>query len=109
MLVSPVHNIVPEYNPAPFHGEARVLPQGENLSDNLDAHFDNLATTATHGNEIVQGTLGHLARSTNSQHREVKKLLAEIKSALPSSGGRNNVVGGSGTSAAQTTVTTKQK
>ena len=103
-----VHNIVPANNPAQFHRETRVLPQGANLADNFDAHFDNLATAETHGNVIVQGALNHLARSATSQHRKVKKLLAEIKSALPSIGGRNNG-GGGGTSAANTTVTTKQK
>ena len=107
------HNIVPEVNPDPFYGETRVLPQGVNLSDNFDAHFNNLATAATHGSEIVQGTLDHLARFANNQHSEVKKLLAEIKSTLPSIGGRNNVSGsggcGRGTNAAHTNVTAKQR
>ena len=103
-----VHNIVPKDNPAPSQGETRVLPQGETLSDDFDAHFDNLATAATHGNKIVQGTLDHLARFANSQHIKFKKLLGGIKSALPSSEGRNNG-GGGGTSAANTTITTKQK
>ena len=104
-----VHNIVPEDNPTPFHGETRVFPQGANLSDDLDAHFDNLVNAATHGNKIVQGTLDHIPRSANSQHSKVNKLLTEIKSALPSSGGRNNGGGGGGTSAAHTTATAKQK
>ena len=82
--VQPVHIIVPKTNPAPFHRETRVLPQGVNLANNFDAHFHNLATAATHGNKIFQGTLDHLTRSVTSQHIEAKKLLAEIKSALPS-------------------------
>ena len=100
-----VHNIVPATNPDPFHGETCVLPQGANLADDYNAHYDNLATAATHGEKIVQGRLNHLARSSTSQHSKVKKLLAEIKSALPSIGGRNNG-GGGGT---HTTVTAKQK
>ena len=78
------------------------------MSDDFYAHFDNLATAATYGNEIVQGTLDHLARSANNQHIEVKKIHAEIKSAIPSIGGRNNGRGSS-TTAAHTTVTAKQK
>ena len=96
-------------NPAPFHGETRLLPQGTNVYDDFDAHFDNLATAATHGNKIVQGTLDHLAWSATSQNSEVKKLLAKIKSALPSIVGRHNGGGGGGTSAAHTTVAAKQK
>ena len=48
-----VQNIIHEDKHAPFHRETQVLPQGANLSDNFDAHFDNLATAATHGNKIV--------------------------------------------------------
>ena len=73
-----VHNIFPATNPAPFHVETCVLPQGANLVDDFDAHFENLATTTTHGNEIVQGTLNHLTQSSTSQHTEIKKLLADI-------------------------------
>ena len=96
-----VHSIVPEVNPVPFHNETSVLPQGANLSDNFDAHFDNLATAATHSNKIVQGMLDHLAHSANNQHSEVKKLLADIKCTLPSIGGHNKC---GGTSAAHTTL-----
>ena len=103
-----VQNIVLEANPAPFHGETRVLPQGANLSDDFDAHFNNLATAATHRTKIVQGTLDHLTWSTNSQHSKVKKLLADIKSSLPSIGVCNNGGGGS-TSAAHIPITAKQK
>ena len=103
-----VHNIATEANPTPFHGETCILPQGANLANNFDAHFGNLATAETHGNEIVQGTLDHLTRSANIQHSEAKKILAEIKSALTSIGGLSNGGGGS-TSNAHTTVTAKQK
>ena len=112
-----VHNIVPATNHSPFHGETCVLPQGANLANDFDAHFDNLATAETHGNEIVQGMLDHLAWSATSQHIEVKKLLAAVKSALTSIGGQNNDGGGGttgstsggGTITAHTTVTVKQK
>ena len=104
-----VHSIAPATNPAPFHGETRVLPQGANLAENFDAYFDNLETTATNGNNITQGTLDHLAWSFTSQHNEVKNFLAELKSTLPSIGGRNNGGGGGGASTGLNTVTATQK
>ena len=82
------------------------------MSDYVDSHLDNLATAATHGNEIVQGTINHIAWSANNQHSKFKKLPAEIKSALPSIGRNNNGGGGSGsggTSAVHTTATATQK
>ena len=101
------HSIVPATKPAPFHGETRDLPQGANLADNFDAHFDNLETSAKHGNKIFQGTLEQLTRSSTIQRNEVKKLLAELKSALPSIEGRKN--GGGSTSAGRNTVNATQK
>ena len=68
---------------------------GTNLAEDFDAHFDNLASAATHGNEIVQGALSTITSTSASQHADVKKLLLDLKSAMPSGGGggRN---GGSG-------------
>ena len=104
-----VHNIFPTTNLTPFHRETRVLLQGANLAGDFDAHFNNLVTAATHGNKIFQGTINHIARSTTIQHSEFKKLLAEIKSAFTSTGGRNNDGGGGVTSAAHNTVNAKKK
>ena len=69
---------------------------GTNLAEDFDVYFDNLASAATHGNEIVQGALSTITSTSASQHTEVKKLLMEVKSAMPSSSGgeRNNYNGG---------------
>ena len=78
------------------------------MSDDFEAHFDNLVTAPTHSKEIVQGTLNHLTCSANNQHSEIKKLLAEIKSVLPSIGGQNSG-DGSGTNATHINITAEQK
>ena len=64
-----------------------------------------MATVATHGNEIVQGTFDQLNCSSVSQHTKIKKLLADLKSALSSTGGQSNSVGGGGNSAGHKTAT----
>ena len=105
-----VHSIVPATNPTLFHGETHVLPEGVNLADDFKSHFDNLATDATHRNEIFQGMLNQITRSSTSKHNEIKKILTEIKSALPSTGGRSNSVSGGGrNSAGRNMVSATQK
>ena len=42
------------------------LPNGANLADDFDAHFDNLATAATHGNEVVQDALSQITATASS-------------------------------------------
>ena len=67
---------------------------GTNLAEDFDAHFDNLATAATHGNDIVQGALSTITSTSALQHAEVKKLLFELKSAMLSGGGGGQNSGG---------------
>ena len=101
-----IHGINSSASPAPFHGESRVLSEGANFSEDFNIHLENLATAATHGNEIVQGTLNQLTKSSTNHHNEIKKLLTELKSTLPSAGVRSNIVDGSGSGC---TISTTQK
>ena len=89
-----IHGIDPTTVLAPFNRETHLIPEGGNLAKDFDKHFHHLATVATHRNKIVQGTLSQLTKSAINQHNEIKKLLAELKYALPSNGGQSNKIGG---------------
>ena len=102
-----IHGIDPNKVPAPFRIENPGLPKGVSLAEDFNAYFENLATTDTHSNEIVQGTLDQLYQSSTNLHNKIKKLLAELKSALPLTGGRNNSGGSRGN--APTYSTPKRK
>ena len=67
---------------------------GTNLAEDFDAHFDNLAAAATHGNDIVQGALSTITWTSASQHAEVIKHLLELKSAKSTGGGGGRNGGG---------------
>ena len=89
-----IHGIDPTTVPPPFNRETHLLPEGANIAKDLDVHFDHLATAATHSNEIVQGNLIQLTKSVTNQNNDIKKLLSELKSALPSTEGRSNNING---------------
>ena len=70
-----IHCIDPTTVPAPFNKETHLLPGGANLTEDFDSNFENLATAATHSNNIVQGNLSHLTKSSTNQHNEMKNSL----------------------------------
>ena len=93
-----LHDINP--NMVPVHplscGAFPGIPNGANLSADFDAHFDNLATTITHGNGVVHEGLRQLTQSSAAQHNNIKKLLGKLRATIPSLGGRNNPATGGG-------------
>ena len=65
-----IHGVNPDAASNPFRIDAPGLPNGANLAADYDAHFNNLATAATHGNKIVTATLTANASKANDHHTE---------------------------------------
>ena len=90
-----IHDVSPDAASNPFDVDAPGLPNGANLAADHDAHMNMLATAATHGYSNVTATLTANASKANDHHTKIKKLLGELKAAIPSGGGGGGG-GGSG-------------
>ena len=91
-----IHNVSLEAAGTGTRRAVPGIPNGASLAEDFDTHFDNLVSVVTHGNEEVAGALTEITTTASTQHAEIKKLLVDLKAAMPSAGGGRRNNGGAG-------------